>query len=327
MPHLFTAVLLGVLAGAPRVADDAGHARAQRAARIERLRAAWEQAEVKPRELAAARLAACGDAWPSDAELDAAAAILRGRPEPATASERSLQQLADALDLTAAPGWADGVSLNGAAGAFQLVVERSRAVELEALADAPLTVRVLAPHEQGALASKELRAADLARVALDARVPIATEVGVELAVELERKDGERVERATTRVLHYPLLPDLHARVAALPRKAERALPRVDLPRAIEALELLGATGRQEGIARDPLLLLGALELNEVIATQASIEHHGGGGLRLCGPLELAADSQQRWVGWQSGPTIERIVWSWSSPDQPYDALFVGPDAL
>lgn len=323
---MIASLLLCCAIGAPTSAD-AAHARAQRSARIARFHSAWEAAESKPRELAVAQLAAAADRWPTDAELDAACATLVGRAEPLSATQRALQELADALDPRIAPGWADGVSGDGAVGAFEVVVELGREPVGRALLEGPLTVRLLAPRDGAALASVTTTVGRLAGLTLAARIPIEVEVGLELAIELEHADGDRIERAISRRVSYALLPDARERLARLPRRVERALPRVDVPSAVRALEEFAASGLQQGITRDPLLLLGALELNELIAAQGESQHHGPDGLRLCGPLELVADSPQHWIGWQAGPRLERVVWFWSSGDQPFDSLFVGSDAL
>lgn len=322
---MITALLVSALCAAPLERELVEHARAQRAARIARFQMAWTAAEVGPRAAVSARLAPAGAAWPSDAELDALTALLNGRAEPATESERALQALADALDPYPIPGWAQGVSAAGADGAFVLRVQASRAIELEG----ELRLSVTAPRFARVLGSRSVTAGELggAGVEIDARVPIETEVAVELELLLERSAGARSETARSRRIAYPLIPGLSARIAALPRAASEPFPRVDVPAALAALELLGASGLQSGLTRDPLLLLGALELNAVIASQAEIAHYGRGGMRLCGPLALGTDSARRWVGWQSGPGLERIVWFWCSPEQSYDTLFIGPDPL
>jgi hypothetical protein len=322
---MIAALLLCASCSAPLEHELADHARAQRAARIARFQAAWAAAEVGPRAAVSARLAPAGAAWPSDAELDAATALLTGRAEPTTESERALQALADALDAYPIPGWAEGVSAGGADGAFVLRVQASRAFELPG----ELRLSVTAPRLARVLGSRTVSVAELggAGVEIPARVPVETEVAVELELLLERASDARVETARSRRSAYPLIPGLGARIAALPHAASEQFPRVDVPTALAALDLLGASGLQSGLTRDPLLLLGALELNAVIASQAEIAHHGRGGLRLCGPLALGADSARRWVGWQAGPALERIVWFWCAPEQPYDALFIGPDPL
>jgi hypothetical protein len=317
--------------------ENRDHGRAQRAARIAHFRALWEAAEARPREDASALLQSLGGqpglapGWPSDAALAAASDVLMGGVGEHPPRPGSLREVAQSVELSFAPGWVEPVEVldgppTGPGEAFAVRVSLARPLAVPA----GLSVNLLAPRLRRNLRGESVAAASFEGTGfeLSARMPADAVEGIELVLELERTQGVVVERARSSPFVLSSFDGARERLTKLQDLAPVGFPRVDVEAARRALELCSATGWLEGLTRDPYALLGALETNMRIceADRAGV-YTTPGGPRLCGPLRLGAATERRWIGWQAGPKVERVLWFWSSEEQPWDGLFIGGDPL